>query len=126
MTIRARTLTDARQQAHSNAELNWWLFMRISGLILVFLILGHIYMTFIQVSEMDATFDAVVSKLSNPAWKLYDFMILSLGLLHGANGLRYVLEDHIRTRPGRAWLKMLMYTLIALLFIYGTVGLFAI
>ena len=37
--IRARTLTDARQQSHSNSELNWWIFMRISGLILVFLIL---------------------------------------------------------------------------------------
>ncbi|RJF73379.1 MULTISPECIES: succinate dehydrogenase hydrophobic membrane anchor subunit [Deinococcus] len=124
--IRARTLTDARQQAHSNAELNWWLFMRVSGLILVFLILAHMYMTFLQVSEMDATFDAVVNKLSSPAWKLYDFLILSLGLMHGANGLRYVLEDHIRSRPNRAWLKMLMYTLIGLLFLYGTVGLIAI
>ena len=38
--IRARTFTDARQQSHSNAELNWWIFMRISGMILVFLILG--------------------------------------------------------------------------------------
>lgn len=124
--IRARTLTDARQQAHSNSELNWWLFMRISGLILVFLILGHIYMTFIQVSEADATFDAVVSKLSNPAWKLYDLTILALGLLHGANGLRYVLEDYIRSRPNRAWLKLLMYTLIGLLFLFGAVGLFTI
>lgn len=124
--IRARTLTDARQQAHSNSELNWWLFMRVSGLILVFLILGHMYMTFLQVSEMDATFDAVVNKLSSPAWKLYNFLILSLGLLHGANGLRYVLEDHIRSRPNRAWLKMLMYTIIGLLFLYGTVGLIAI
>ena len=37
--IRARTFTDARQQAHSNAELNWWIFMRLSGLILMFLVL---------------------------------------------------------------------------------------
>ena len=124
--IRARTFTDARQQAHSNAELNWWIFMRISGLILVFLILGHIYMTFIQVSESDATFDAVVNKLASPAWKFYDWLILTLSLLHGANGLRYVLEDHIRSRPNRAWLKMLMYTIIGLLFLYGTVGLLAI
>lgn len=34
--IRARTFIDAKQQSHSNAELNWWIFMRISGLILVF------------------------------------------------------------------------------------------
>ncbi len=124
--IRARTFTDARQQAHSNAELNWWIFMRISGLILVFLILGHIYMTFIQVSESDATFDAVVNKLASPAWKFYNWLILTLSLLHGANGARYSIEDYVRSRPNRAWVKCVFYTVIALLFTFGTVGLFSI
>lgn len=124
--IRAKTLTDARTQAHSNAELNWWIFMRISGLILMFLVLGHVYMTFIQVSEMDATFDAVVNKLSNPAWKLYDWLILALALLHGANGARYVIEDYVRSRPNRAWIKILFFSVIALLFAFGTLGLIAI
>lgn len=124
--IRARTFTDARTQSHSNAELNWWIFMRISGLILVFLVLGHIYMTFIQVSEADATFDAVVAKLSNPAWKFYDWMILFLALLHGANGARYSIEDYIRSRPGRAWVKGLFYTVVALVFAFGTIGLLSI
>ncbi|WP_412029174.1 succinate dehydrogenase hydrophobic membrane anchor subunit [Deinococcus yunweiensis] len=124
--IRARTFTDARQQSHSNAELNWWVFMRISGLILVFLVLGHVYMTFIQVSEADATFDAVVGKLANPAWKFYDWLILTLSLLHGANGARYSIEDYVRSRPTRAWVKGLFYTVVALLFAFGTIGLFSI
>ncbi|MHA0034718.1 succinate dehydrogenase hydrophobic membrane anchor subunit [Deinococcus sp. PESE-13] len=124
--IKARTLSDARQQSHSNAELNWWIFMRISGLILVFLVLGHIYMTFIQVSEADATYVAVVNKLSNPAWKFYDWLILALALLHGANGARYSIEDYVRTRPDRAWVKGTFYTVIALLFAFGTVGLFSL
>ncbi|AAF10526.1 succinate dehydrogenase hydrophobic membrane anchor subunit [Deinococcus radiodurans] len=124
--IKARTLSDARQQSHSNAELNWWIFMRISGLILVFLVLGHIYMTFIQVSEADATYVAVVNKLSNPAWKFYDWLILALALLHGANGARYSIEDYVRTRPDRAWIKGTFYTVIALLFAFGTVGLFSL
>lgn len=124
--IKARTLTDARAQAHTNAELNWWIFMRISGLILVFLVLGHIYMTFIQVSEADATFIAVTNKLSNPAWKFYDWLILALALLHGANGARYSIEDYVRSRPDRAWIKGIFYTVIALLFAFGTVGLVSI
>ena len=124
--IKARALSDARQQSHSNAELNWWIFMRISGLILVFLVLGHIYMTFIQVSEADATYVAVVNKLSNPAWKFYDWLILALALLHGANGARYSIEDYVRTRPDRAWIKGTFYTVIALLFAFGTVGLFSL
>lgn len=121
--IKARTFVDARQQAHSNAELNWWIFMRISGLILVFLILGHIYMTFIQVSESDATFIAVTNKLSHPAWKLYDWLILVLGLLHGSNGMRYVIEDYISSKPERAWIKWIFFTIIGALMTFGTVGL---
>lgn len=124
--IRARTFMDARQQSHSNAELNWWIFMRISGLILMFLVLGHVYMTFVQVSESDATFDAVVSKLGNPAWKLYDWLILGLALLHGGNGARYVIDDYVRSRPNRAWVRNTFFTVLALLFVIGTVGLFTI
>lgn len=124
--IRAKTLVDARTQAHSNAELNWWIFMRVSGVILCFLVLGHIYMTFIQVSESDATYHAVVAKLQNPAWKLYDWLILVLAGLHGLNGARYVIEDYIRARPDRAWFKMFFYTIAAIIFTLGTVGLFSI
>ena len=124
--IRARTFTDARQQSHSNAELNWWIFMRISGLILIFLVLGHIYMTFIQVSESDATFVAVVNKLQNPAWKFYDWTILALSMLHGVNGARYSIEDYVRSRPNRAWVKTIFYTISAVIFTLGTIGLFSI
>jgi succinate dehydrogenase / fumarate reductase membrane anchor subunit len=83
-------------------------------------------MTYVQVSEKDATFDAVVFKLQQPAWKLYDWLILSLSLLHGANGARYSIEDYVRSRPNRFWVKSIFYTVIAALFIFGTVGLFAI
>ena len=123
---RARTFMDAKAQSHTNAELNWWIFMRVSGVILIFLVLGHIYMTFIQVSEMDATYHAVVAKLSNPAWKLYDWLILTLTMLHGMNGARYVMEDMIRSNPNRAWVKMLVFSLAALIYAVGTVGLFSI
>ena len=100
--------------------------MRVSGLVLVFLVLGHIYMTFIQVSEADATFDAAVNKLSNPAWKLYDWLILLLAMLHGVNGARYSIEDYVRSRPTRAWVKMFFYTVCGIIFVLGTVGLFSI
>lgn len=123
---RARTLMEAREQSHTNAELNWWIFMRVSGVILIFLVLGHIYMTFIQVSESDATYHAVVAKLSNPAWKLYDWLILTLTMLHGMNGARYVLEDYVRSNPSRAWVKMILFTVAGLIYALGTVGLMSI
>ena len=121
---RAKTFNDAKQASHTNAELNWWIFMRISGVLLVFLVLGHVYMTFIQVSESDATFDAVVNKLAQPAWKFYDFLILVLATLHGVNGARYSIEDYIRSRPNRFWVKGVFYTVVASIFTLGTIGLF--
>lgn len=124
--IRAKSYNDAKQQAHTNAELNWWIFMRLSGVALTFLVLGHIWMTYVQVSEKDATFTAVVNKLSDPAWKLYDWSILALALLHGVNGARYSIEDYVRSRPNRFWVKALFYSLAGALFVFGTVGLFAI
>ncbi len=124
--IRAKALTDARAQASSNNELTWWIFMRISGLLLVFLVLGHIYMTFIQVSESDATYDAVVSKLSNPAWKFYDWLILVLAMLHGVNGARYSIEDYVRSRPSRFWVKGVFFSVVGIILVLGTVGLFSI
>ncbi|GGJ87410.1 succinate dehydrogenase hydrophobic membrane anchor subunit [Deinococcus aquiradiocola] len=124
--IKAKTLTDARAQASGNNELTWWIFMRISGLLLVFLILGHIYMTFVQVSESDATFDAVVSKLSNPAWKFYDWLILVLAMLHGVNGARYSIEDYVRSRPNRFWVKGVFFSVVGIILVLGTVGLFSI
>ena len=124
--IKAKSLTDARSQAGSNNELTWWIFMRISGLLLVFLVLGHIYMTFIQVSESDATYDAVVSKLSNPAWKFYDWLILVLAIMHGVNGARYSIEDYVRSRPNRFWVKGVFFSVVGTILVLGTVGLFSI
>lgn len=124
--IKAKSLIDARTQAGSNNELTWWIFMRISGLLLVFLVLGHIYMTFIQVSESDATYDAVVSKLSNPAWKFYDWLILVLAVMHGVNGARYSIEDYVRSRPNRFWVKGVFFSVVGTILVLGTVGLFSI
>ena len=124
--IRARALTDARAQASSNNELTWWIFMRISGLLLMFLVLGHVYMTFVEVSESDATYDAVVAKLSNPAWKFYDWLILVLAMLHGVNGARYSIEDYVRSRPNRFWVKGVFFTVVGIILVLGTVGLFSI
>ena len=124
--IKAKSLIDARTQAGSNNELTWWIFMRISGLLLVFLVLGHIYMTFIQVSEADATYDAVVSKLSNPAWKFYDWLILVLAVMHGVNGARYSIEDYVRSRPNRFWVKGVFFSVVGTILVLGTVGLFSI
>lgn len=125
--IRAKRYEDARAQAKSNPELAWWVFMRVSGLVLVFLVLGHIYMTLIQQADSaSGAPQTIIDKLSQPIWKLYDWLILILAGLHGLNGARYSLEDYIPDKKKRFWAKISLYSVAGAIFIWGTVGLFTL
>ena len=92
MAVRARRYQEAKAQAGTNLELAWWVFMRVSGLVLVFLVLGHLYMSNILINAGKVEYTYIAERLSNTTWKIYDWAMLSLSLLHGMNGLRYVMD----------------------------------
>ena len=94
--------------------------MRVSGLVLVFLALTHFAITHIvyDVVETDAAF--VADRWDNPLWRLFDWSLLALALLHGLNGLRWSIDDYVASPGRRAWVKAGVYTLSAVLFAYGT------
>lgn len=98
-----------------------WYFMRISGLILLFLALMHFFVTHIlhDVTATDAGF--VAGRWQNPLWRLYDWVLLALGLFHGLNGLRFIMDDYVRTPWKRAATKALVYSVTFTLFAYGTI-----
>ena len=103
-----------------NFETWSWFFMRISGLVLVFLALIHFSIMHIQhdVTHTDAAF--LAHRWANPMWRIYDWVLLALGLMHGVNGLRMITDDYVR-RPGRrAVTKAVLYGVTFVLFAYGT------
>lgn len=104
----------------ANFETWSWYFMRISGLVLIFLALLHFSITHIinDVAETDATF--VTGRWDNPLWRLFDWTLLALALLHGLNGLRWIIDDYVRSPGKRAATKALTYGVSGLLFAYGT------
>jgi succinate dehydrogenase / fumarate reductase, membrane anchor subunit len=97
-----------------------WFFMRVSGLVLVFLALAHFAITHIvnDVVETDAEF--VYRRWDNPLWRTFDWVLLALALFHGLNGLRWSIDDYIRSRQARAVVKSVLYTVSGVLFAYGT------
>lgn len=103
-----------------NFEVWSWYFMRVSGLVLLFLALLHFFITHILHDVQDTNADFVADRWQNPLWRLYDWALLALGLLHGVNGLRFIMDDYIRTAWKRAATKAFMYSLIGGLFLYGT------
>lgn len=125
MAMRPKTLQEARSTYSSNAELGWWVFMRISGLVLVFLVLGHVYFNNIQINVADVDYAYVAERLSKSWVRVYDTFLLGFAMLHGMNGLRYSIEDYVQ-RPGRRfWWKMALFTVAAVIFVLGTMTLWA-
>jgi succinate dehydrogenase / fumarate reductase, membrane anchor subunit len=76
-----------------------WVFMRVSALVLIFLVLGHFAIQHVMndVHNLDLAF--VQARWANVGWRIYDALLLSLALVHGLNGLRIVADDYI-LRPG--------------------------
>jgi len=117
-TSRSSHIPDRRPR--HNFETWSWFFMRISGLALLFLALAHFAITHIvnDVVETDAEF--VYRRWDNPLWRTFDWVLLALALFHGLNGLRWSIDDYIRSRQARAVVKAVIYTVSGVLFAYGT------
>ena len=103
-----------------NFETWSWLFMRVSGLALVFLALVHFAVTHIvnDVAETDSAF--VAERWANPLWRLFDWALLGLALFHGLNGLRWIIDDYVRAAGPRTIVKAGLYSLSLALFAYGS------
>src|SRR5688572_14356558 len=100
--------------AESNSfELFSWYFFRVSGLLLLFLAIFHVVIT---VDEIDYAF--VANRWESPFWKVYDFLLLTLALLHGINGARLAIDDYIRSHGWRVtaytalWITALVFMVI--------------
>lgn len=104
----------------SPIERFWWAFMRLSGLLIVPLVFGHLAMMHVVQGVFDITaahevvgtletngsigvvpsaVEFVYHRWSYAAggvfiWRIYDLFLLVLVTLHGFNGLRYVLTDY--------------------------------
>lgn len=109
------------QRRPSRAEVWWWFFMRISGIILLFLVLIHIYVIHLVGEGVERVDFAFVSqRWDNVGWKTFDWTMLVLALLHGSNGLRIIIDDYIRSDGLRTTVKATLYTLTAILMIMGS------
>ncbi len=105
----------------STFEVWSWFFMRISGVVLVFLVLIHLYIMHLVgegVERVDFAF--VADRWSHVGWKTFDWIMLMLALLHGANGLRIISDDYLRSPGQRAVVKATLYTVTGLLMVMGT------
>lgn len=111
---------ELQRRPRQNFETWSWLFMRVSGLILVFLALLHFSITHLFNDVAKTNYDFVSRRWQNNLWRFFDWLLLALALAHGLNGVRWSIDDYVRNPTVRATVKGLLYTVTAALFLYGT------
>ena len=120
-----RDFRAGRERPVGGFELWSWLFMRISGIVLLILAVGHVLIMHVQDDCVGRiNFGFVATRWQSPVWRTWDWMLLVLALIHGINGLRVITLDYVR-KPGiRLSINMVFYILGFTLFVLGSVIVF--
>jgi len=122
---RDRRSRPLKNRSRSNFEMYSWIFMRLSGLLLFVLILGHLLiMTVLDGGVQKVNFAFVAGRWASPFWQVWDLAQLWLAQLHGTNGLRMIINDYAERDGTRFWLKSLLYTSSFLILLLGTLVIF--
>ncbi|MEZ4516925.1 MAG: hypothetical protein R3C44_08845 [Chloroflexota bacterium] len=115
-------VTVRRVEVQSNRERYGYLFMRLSGVALLVLAVGHMVIQHIVNSSTNLTIQFVAEQWSTWGWKAYDIMLLWMAIPHGINGLRNILLDYIHS-PGLSRVVSGLLTLfIIATVIWATIG----
>ena len=108
--------------ASNNFELYSWYFFRISGLLLIFLAVVHVVIMHVvhNVSAIDYKF--VADRWNSPFWRFFDWLLLTLALVHGLNGARIAIDDYIPDRGWRIAALSLLWSVAIAFLILGSVA----
>src|SRR6476620_791765 len=93
-----------------NFEMLAWLFMRLSGVVLIVLIFGHLFVNLMVGEGVHAIdFGFVAGKWASPFWQVWDLLMLWLAMIHGTNGVRTIINDYAQRDGTRLVLKLALY-----------------
>jgi succinate dehydrogenase membrane anchor subunit len=127
MTVIDSPRTPARPARRTGVNLEkWgWIYMRASGVLLVVLIFGHLFVNLMVGEGVHAIdFGFVGGKWADPFWQWWDVLMLWLALIHGTNGMRTIVNDY--TNPGTVQkvLKAALLVSAVVLLVLGTLVVF--
>ena len=113
------------QRSGTNWEKWGWMYMRASGVVLVVLIFGHLFVNMVSGEGVRAIdFAFVAGKWASPFWQVWDLLMLWLALIHGANGMRTIINDYSSSVTLGKVLRGAVFASAAVLIILGTLVIF--
>lgn len=95
VTNESGTITRRSLKIQGNFERSAYTFMRMSGIALLILAVGHMLIQHVLNSTANLTLIFVAEQWNSWGWKAYDMLLLAFAFTHGMNGFRNVLEDYI-------------------------------
>ena len=110
-----------RSRKAANWDKRGWMYMRVSGVLLIVLIFGHLFVNLFTgegIHQIDFAF--VGGKWSNPFWQVWDVTMLWLALIHGTNGMRTLVNDYTDREGLRKTLNWLLWIVCGALIVLGT------
>lgn len=109
----------------SNLERYAFLFMRLSGIALLLLAVGHMLLQHVLRDVHDLTLQVVQDVWRSWGWRVYDLLLLAFAITHGFNGLRQVLEDYVHDPRKVRIVGRLILAFIIITIIWSAVAIFS-
>ena len=128
--VQATPIADPRAPRPSgrrgpNLEKAGWIYMRVSGVLLIVLIFGHLFINLLTGDGMrQIDFAFVAGKFATPFWQWWDVIMLWLALIHGGNGMRTIVNDYVTNAGIRRVLVWAIWLSAGFLILLGTLVVF--
>ncbi len=111
-----------RVQPQGGYQLYSWYFLRVSGLALIFLALGHLFFTHYLKLPYETNFSFVAGRYAGPFWRTFDLLLLTMALIHGPMmGAQLSIEDYVHGRGARQIAVSALYAVGYVLLVLGLV-----
>jgi len=106
--------------ANARRRLLGYLAVRVTGLLLAVLVIGHLVVTHVvtDVAATDAGF--IARRWSSALWLIWDWLMLASALGHAAAGVSVAVDDYARKPVTRRRLHRILVVLVVALFVFGS------
>ena len=112
----------ATLQRRSPLERYGYLFMRLTGVALLLLAVGHMMIQHVLNDVHNLTLAFVRQQWSSWGWRVYDLLLLVFALAHGFYGLRTVLEDYVHNESTVRILRWALFVFLVITIFWAAVA----
>ncbi len=115
-------ITVRRVQIERNSERYAWLAMRLSGVAMLVLAVGHMVIQHVLNSSTNLTLEFVAVQWDSWGWKAYDTLLLWMAIPHGIRGLYNILSEYVHHPSSRRLMGILLGLFVIVTVIWATIG----